>query len=1157
MTALLATSLVSYRWAMLQVQLLGPLQVLDRANVELTPPGGREQLCLATLALVAPQALSTERLAVELYRDREATDPRNAVQAVISRLRRVLGRSAGGIETTGTGYRLVDVTLDLDSAEQLLEAAMSETDATAAQQLLDDGRSMWRGPTLEGLAGDLVDAERLRIDGLRADSEEAVAQERLDSDVDHRLLDSLQTAVIEHPLRERRWEQLMLALYRDGRQAEALRAFQRARSHLSDQLGLEPGPALVQLERRILEHDPQLHLAPTPPSMPAVVGGPAEQPVDTAALPSGTLTVVLCDVEGSVRRWERDPVDTAADIAQLHDTWSDVTTRTGGRVVKSTGDGVLSIFETAAAAVEASVAALVRHEQTSLSVRVALYSGSLHPVDGDYRGPVVNRCARLLELADGGQILTTGVTAELARTVLTPEISLRDLGIHWLRDVSEPVSIVQVNGPGLRSAFSPLDSQGPARLPRLRGTLLGRDDLVDEVVGRVGDDPVVSLIGPGGIGKTSVALAAAWKLVETRPVTFVDLARVTDPDSVTDRIVDELALPDHDDDRDSRERLADRLRVGTDLVVVDNAEHLLDSLATLLDHVLTFELKGSFLITSRQPLGLPDEAIIAVPPLPLPGNEDDLDLTGRSPSVQLFMERVRAMQPDTEITPGLLPVVAHICRRLDGIPLAIELAAGRASFLTVDDIAARLDDQLRLLRQLQSTRERRHRSLEAVVGWSADQLSPSARELFGRLSVMAGSFNATGAERLMQHVRPGNIDALDDLDELVGASLLVSDHATGRLRMLEPIRQFAAAELADRDAEVETRRAQVAWLTELLVDAHGRRDPSRGPALNAIDPEADQLAAVLVWIADANAIDLIADLALPSAWWFLTRDNRAGERLLGQLVPLVDREQEPMAWANAVVALAVTTAAHPISDVADAVLEAVDIFDEHNHPEAGLARVAAAFAQTGGLDPALPTQLLAEAERLISSDDRWATAVLDMASMTLHGLLMNTDPSTDAANLAISTGERAASTFRAHGEQWALGITLSELGRIHKVLGDFESAERHFLEGLDLLADGKFHGRHYVFTDLGRMAASRGDHERAADYHRQAREIAEADGNPGCLAMALAGDAHAAEARNDVEAAVNLYQEALGLMERSSIIEKGAQEWQTALDRLTGHRPPG
>jgi predicted ATPase/class 3 adenylate cyclase len=1175
---------------MLQVQLLGPLIVRDEAGRDLTPPGGRERNGLATLAVVSPDSVSTERLAGELYRERHTADPRNAVQAMVSRLRRALGRAAGSVETTANGYRLVDVALDIDEAERLLRDAMADDDPRRAGEALDQARALWHGPTLDGLDGGLIETERLRIDGLRCDAEDAVLQRRVSAEAgmgpDQNLVADLEAATRAEPLREKRWELLMLVLYRAGRQADALRAFQRARTVLGEHLGLEPGPGLTELERRILAHDPGLAPpADGPVAPPGASGGQAAGPAagstststpatgEAAAatpLPGGTLSVLLCDVVGSVRRWEADPGDTATEIERLHRLWRRAVDGEGGLVVKSTGDGILAVFETADRAVRAAATAMAEQGRLGLEVKAAIHSGALEPTGNDYRGPVVNRCARLVDLAAGGQILVTGPTAELARGPLAGDgggaeapagtgadpgpIGLRDLGAHWLRDVAEPMPVWQVTGPGLRASFPPLPSRDPSSLPRLRGRLLGRDALVERITGLVGEEPLVTLLGPGGIGKTSASLAVAWNAVGWRPVTFVDLARVEDPAAVGDRLAEAVTTGhDEDGDRTPADRIADRLVTGTDLVVIDNAEHVLDAVAAVVEDVLTHQLKGSFLVTSRQPLGLADEVIVGVPPLEVPDDGDDLAATGRAPSVELFIDRARAGQPDFRLADGLLPVVAHICRRLDGIPLAIELAAGRAALLSVDDIAARLDDQLRLLRQVRSQREQRHRSLEAVVQWSVDQLSPEGREVFDRASAMAGSFGLDGLEALLEGCGVGSVDALEALDELNGASLLSVEPGGSRFRMLEPIRQFAAAELAERGLEVETRRAHAEWVTALVADAHGRRDRSRRAARARVDAEADQVLAALTWVADAGQADLAGGLAYPTGFWFLTGDARLGERLLRRLVDTVDRDADPLGWANAVLGLGVATATHPRSEVGRQSLDAIAIFDEHRHPERGLARLAAAFAQTGGSDLELPLRLLGEAERLTSSDDRFAHALIDLAITALTSVVVVVDP--DAVDPAepIERGRRAIAVFQELDETWALGTALAEQGRLHQRLGDLEAAERCYLESIDLLERDDAHSIHYVLTELGRMASDRGHHERADRYHREAMRVAELDGNDGCLALSLAGQAYSAEARGAIDGAIDLYRLALELVE-DTILEAGWTEWREALERLEASR---
>ena len=529
----------------------------------------------------------------------------------------------------------------------------------------------------------------------------------------------------------------------------------------------------------------------------------------------------------------------------------------------------------------------------------------------------------------------------------------------------------------------------------------------------------------------------------------------------------------------------------------------------------------------------------------------NLSATGRSPSVELFIDRARALQPEFSVADGLLPVVAHICRRLDGIPLAIELAAGRASLLSIEDIAARLDDQLRLLRQVRSQRDRRHRSLEVVVRWSVEQLSPDARQVFDRLSVMAGSFGLAGVEALLVGCGLEAVDALEAVDELHGASLIMVEPGGSRFRMLEPIRQFAAAELVERGLEPTTRRAHAQWVTGLASDAHRRRDASRAEARRRLDAEADQVLAALTWIADSGQADLAGGLAYPVGWWFLTRDARTGERGLRRLLDIVDPDTDPLGWAEVVFGLGMTTAANPNSDLTERSIEALRIFDEHDHPDRGLIRLAALFAQAGGTDLELPRRLLAEAERMVSSDDRFARALVDMATMIIHSISLGLRPSDGDGPEAVERGRRAMVVFREFGEMWALGTALGEMGRLHQRLGDLEAAEACYLEALDLFDGDDHHGSHYVLTELARLAADRGQHDRAERLNAEAMRITELDGDDACLALTLAGMAYAAEARGDTDEAAERYRRAIALT-WDSIFDMGRAEWEEALARLTG-----
>lgn len=1133
---------------MVRIELLGPMraEVVDgESRTDVTPSSTRERSALAVLALSSPEAVSVEALAAELYSHAEVTDPRNAVQATISRLRKALGRASAALETTPSGYRIVEVDLDVERMQQL----RAEGDTTGAL-------AMWRGRTLDDLdIGERLGAEQVRLEELRS----ALTEQRLADGIEAdpaAAIAELEAAVAEQPLREHRWELLMLAQYRSGRQADALRSFQRARSHLSAQLGLEPGPALAELEQRILQQDQTLSV-PQPSS---------SRPASTAPLPTGTVTILLCDVQGSVRRWEAKPTDTAEQIHEMHRTWTDAVTDAGGAVVKSTGDGVLALFSTASHAIEAATEAQRRQLQSDLRVRVALHTGEVVSLEGDVRGPTVNRTARLLDLANGGQILVSGITAGLAGSAVeTTDRSLRSLGTHWLRDVPEPVEVFQLVADGLPSSFPPLRSVGPSQLPRLRTALFGRDELRLELSALVADHPLVTLLGTGGIGKTTLALAVGWATADTRSVTFVDLASVRDPSHVPSRVAETLVGADPNSSRSPIERITDRLGANPDLLVIDNAEHLLDAVAATVDEILSSELKGSLLVTSRQPLAVNGERVLSLPPLPLPEADADLADTGRNPSVLLFMERMRATKPGAELPDGLLPVVAHICRRLDGIPLAIELAAGRTGLLAVEDIAARLDDQLRLLRQVPATREARHASLEAVARWSLDQLTPATRELFAHLAVMAGSFDVAGAEALARHAGLDPVDVLDGVSEMVGASLLSPEPGQRRFRMLEPIRQLARAELEAAGAETRARHAHAEWITERALEAHRTEDELRAIRYRSFDPDADQLLSALRWSSD-QLVDVdtgddpldrearalrAAELALASAFWFLEQDPGTGTKLLGELRGRIDRREHPLAWARATIGWTITTATLPIADGGSDALEAVAIFDEYSE-DRGVARLGAIFAQFASRD-SRAVELLAEAEELISSDRRWTRAILDLVAMMIEAAGSVSDPPTGSMEEAIRRGEQAAQSLRALEDRWALGAALGELGRLRRLLGDYEAAAANYHESIDLFGDLHYHGLHYILSELAHMTTLQGNHGEARRLHAQAVEMATDDGNASCRAQALLAAARSELIAGDEDTARRYLGEAQELHPDWELLSYGLDDLDRQLDVLSNH----
>jgi predicted ATPase len=527
----------------------------------------------------------------------------------------------------------------------------------------------------------------------------------------------------------------------------------------------------------------------------------------------------------------------------------------GGLVFKHTGDGICAVFASAGEAVMAAVDAQRRLE---LPVRMAVHTGEAVQRGGDYFGVALSRCARLMEVGHGGQVLLAPGTAAVAR--LGPEIGLRDLGEHRLRDLSEPARIFQVLAPGVADEFPDLRSLDAVRhnLPVLRSSFVGRELELTEVCERLLAGQILTLTGVGGCGKTRLALEAAARLTDRFPqgTFFADLAVVTDPDLVGQAVAAALGLQLVDT---STESLAGYLAGRRTLVVLDNCEHVLDVCAVLVGGLLSRCRELHILVTSREPLGVEGEQVFRVPSLNL---ETD--------AIRLFADRARAagspFDPDQ-----VGPTVAEICRRLDGIPLAIELAAARTTHLAPAQILERLSDRFRLLtggrRGVQ-----RQQTLAAAIDWSYDLLTDAEQTLFRQLAVFRGSFSLPAVEEICRS------DAVDLLGSLVSKSL-VNVHqreAVPRYRLLETVRLYAEERLLASGEAAELRSAHrdwlLAWLESLPLDelVWGRGD--------RLIANSDNLSAALDWSLENDRLDLIARMAsrMLGFWWLYARVGEMG-----------------------------------------------------------------------------------------------------------------------------------------------------------------------------------------------------------------------------------------------------------------------------------------
>jgi predicted ATPase/class 3 adenylate cyclase/DNA-binding CsgD family transcriptional regulator len=599
-------------------------------------------------------------------------------------------------------------------------------------------------------------------------------------------------------------------------------------------------------------------------------------------LPGGTLTFLFTDIEDSTRLWEEAPTD-MADALRVHDAIvRGAIERHGGFVFGTGGDGFCAAFETAT---EAASAAIDAQEQLrddpaiAFAVRMGLHTGEAIERDRNYFGSEVNRAARLMSLAHGGQVVVSDATEVLLRE----RIGLRPLGEHRLRGLRGRISVYQVVVEGLPADFPVLRSVDyfTGNLPQQLSSLVGREDAVADVVELVRSNRLVTLTGVGGIGKTRLALEVGAEMAGEFPdgVWMVELAPVGEPDSVPAALATALGvLPQGS--TPLIDVVADALAARQLLLVVDNCEHLLQAagsaVATLLGRARTLRV----LTTSRETLRVDGEMTFTVSPLPVDGGVT-------SEAVTLFVDRARAVRPEFGLRdPQTAEAVTEICTTLDGLPLGIELAAARMAAMSAPEVRDRLGDRFRLLKGATPNPERQL-TLRHAVEWSYDLLNEGERDLFRRMSVFAGGFDLTS---LCSVVADDDVDVLHHLDSLVRKSLVVANHGAARTRydQFETIRQFAEDELA---AAGDLDAARDGHARYFATEAATRWDTWDGPrwrdAVDWVEIELGNLRAGYRWSASRGDAVVALDIAAHAA-------------LMGFSVQLF----ETLAWAEELVPLA-------------------------------------------------------------------------------------------------------------------------------------------------------------------------------------------------------------------------------------------------------------
>jgi predicted ATPase/class 3 adenylate cyclase len=796
-------------------------------------------------------------------------------------------------------------------------------------------------------------------------------------------------------------------------------------------------------------------------------------------LPSGTVTFLFTDIEGSTRLWEQDRAAMRAAVERHFAVLHEAIQTHHGTLYKTVGDGTQSAF---AAARDALAAALAAQRALAgepwpdppgpLRLRMALHTGEAQPQHGDYLAAPLNRLARLLAMAQGGQILLTEAVEQLAQDDLPPGSALQELGEVRLRDLERPERVFALTHADLLDTAARLS--GPdthlRAFPVTLTPFLGREAEVTAIVARLGDPGcrLLTLTGPGGIGKTRLALAAGERLAPAFAdgAVFVDLTPLRDPTQVLPAIATTLGLREGAG-RSLRDVTLAFLRERQVLLLLDNFEHLLEAAPVVSELLASPEV--TVLVTSRAPLRLRGEQEYPIPPLRLPAGEAMVDpaTVAANEAVALFVQSAQAIRPDFALTIESAPAVAEICARLDGLPLAIELAAARVKILPPAALLGRLERRLPLLTEGARDAPDRQRTLRDTIAWSHDLLTPDERCLFRRLGVFVGGWSLEGAEAVTN--LDGDLEVLGGIASLVDKSLvrLNESGAEPRFGMLETIREFALEQLAAGEDETRLRDAHARFITDLARAFDAAMFTARwGLGRARLEPELPNLRAALEWLDQRADTETLLVLAA-SAWWALwqyghLRDVREWlDRGLAVTAPV---SAEVRAWALGIAA----NAAWNQGD---------------NEAADRLAMAGLELSLAGGFDAAaglaLYTRMLTAMER-----GELAPAVVALGEEAI-GHLRRSDRKGLLSQLLVDTGfcasmagepERAAALrdegfalCRELGNTWGLAVGLSDMGAEAEARGDGRTATRWYRESLELLVADRF--ENYLAHPLAGMAS--------------------------------------------------------------------------------------
>jgi predicted ATPase/class 3 adenylate cyclase len=604
--------------------------------------------------------------------------------------------------------------------------------------------------------------------------------------------------------------------------------------------------------------------------------------------PTGEVTFLFTDIEGSTMLWDQWPDIMEAALAEHDQRVRIVVDDWAGYVFTTAGDSFSIAFGSPTDAVSAAIGIQLAMREPALGldlrIRMGLHTGSASLRDGDYFGGALNRCARLTSAAHGGQILLSGSTTELVASELPDGVELVDMGVHRLRDLAEPEHIHQLNHPELRSSFPKLRSlEGPGdTLPNQLTSFVGRQQEIADVAALLDEHRLVTLSGAGGAGKTRLALEVAEHLVSAFPdgLRFAELAALLDKDVFESEVAERFgATPVVDVPLVTT--IAEVIGKRRMLVILDNCEQIIEHVAALSRDLLTVCPNLHIIATSRERLAIVGEVVYRVPSLSVPPAGVDAATSLEFDAIRLFVDRALLVDPAFELGSTNVDDVVAICRRLDGIPLAIELAAARVRSMSAAQISARLDERFRILTASERSGSHRQQTLLRTIEWSHDLLDERERTVFRRLGAFASDFSLEAAEQVAAGGPIDEFDVLELVTGLVDKSMVATeagaDGAT-RYQLLESIREFALRQLdeaSERDATSHRHARYYADLAETLQAMHRRGELAA--ALVGLDAAEDNFRLALRFALDTSEWELAARLVSGLGYlWYAAGTHREG-----------------------------------------------------------------------------------------------------------------------------------------------------------------------------------------------------------------------------------------------------------------------------------------